>query len=461
MANTTTTSNVPPLPEYVLAPRPSLVTGVSDQVLVVILPVVVYWIVSGFFHVLDTYDLCSQYRLHTPAELLKRNHVSQFDVLKDVILQQIIQMAFSFMLSAFDPVETDGDESYRVAAWAQRIRLAQQYLPQALAVLGMNSIKLSSDLMSTHPTVAGLLRGGHYPDLTQMIMTPSDILTVPAFASWELLLAKSIYHFIIPAIQFIVAIVWLDTWQYFWHRWMHMNKFLYNTLHSRHHRLYVPYAFGALYNHPVEGFLLDTLGAGSAYLVTGMTVRQSMWFFTCSTIKTIDDHCGYAFPWDPLQHVTSNNAAYHDVHHQSWGIKTNFSQPFFTFWDRFFDTNWKGGDVSARYERSRIAAQRQVDADGNVIPVVSPDSEVDTDKAREQIADSQAQVCLDPDKVTGGTHILREEQIEEREAQKVSSMRSTRRKAGSIDPKGDSLRALQEKLAGSMYGRSTAIVHTD
>lgn len=132
------------------------------------------------------------------------------------------------------------------------------------------------------------------------------------------------------------------------------------TFHSRHHRLYVPYAFGALYNHPVEGFLLDTAGTGIAFLVTGMTNRQAMWFFTCSTIKTVDDHCGYAFPWDPLQHFTSNNAAYHDIHHQSWGIKTNFSQPFFIFWDRLLNTQWKG-EVKLRYERARDNAQKQVD----------------------------------------------------------------------------------------------------
>jgi len=52
-----------------------------------------------------------------------------------------------------------------------------------------------------------------------------------------------------------------------------------------------------------------------------MSTRQGMWFFTGSTIKTVDDHCGYALPFDPLQHITSNNAGYHDVHHQSWGIK--------------------------------------------------------------------------------------------------------------------------------------------
>ena len=114
------------------------------------------------------------------------------------------------------------------------------------------------------------------------------------------------------------------------------------TFHSRHHRLYVPYAYGALYNHPIEGFLLDTLGAAIAFKVTGMTLRQGTCFFTFSTLKTIDDHCGYSFPWDPLQIITSNNAAYHDIHHQTWGIKANFAQPFFTFWDSLLGTKYTG-----------------------------------------------------------------------------------------------------------------------
>lgn len=107
---------------------------------------------------------------------------------------------------------------------------------------------------------------------------------------------------------------------------------------------------------------MDTAGTGVAFLVAGMSNRQGMWFFTFSTIKTVDDHCGYAFPWDPLQHFTSNNAAYHDIHHQSWGIKSNFCQPFFVFWDRLLGTQWKG-DVTLRYERARESAQKQVDMD--------------------------------------------------------------------------------------------------
>lgn len=42
--------------------------------------------------------------------------------------------------------------------------------------------------------------------------------------------------------QFFVAMMVLDTWQYFMHRYMHHNKFLYRHVHSQHHRLVVPYA---------------------------------------------------------------------------------------------------------------------------------------------------------------------------------------------------------------------------
>lgn len=89
-------------------------------------------------------------------------------------------------------------------------------------------------------------------------------------------------------------------------------------------------------------------------------MRQSMWFFTGSTIKTVLDHGGYAFPYDPIHWIFPNNAAYHDIHHQSWGIKTNFSQPFFVYLDRLGGTMYKG-DVTEKYERARRTAQQKLD----------------------------------------------------------------------------------------------------
>ncbi|KIX07896.1 uncharacterized protein Z518_02550 [Rhinocladiella mackenziei CBS 650.93] len=437
MANSTF-QDLPPLPSYALTPRPPMIPGIPDCLLQLLAPIIAYWVVSLFFHVLDTYDLCSQYRLHTPAEVLKRNHVTKYEVVRDVVIQQVIQTVFGLIIASFDPIETIGREDYDVAVWARRLRRAQRHLPKLLALMGVDAASLGEKLHH-YPQVAGALSGGFY--------------ATQSFAPWELSTAKMIYWVGIPLIQFSVAILIVDTWQYFLHRAMHMNKFLYTTLHSRHHRLYVPYAFGALYNHPLEGFILDTLGTGIAYLITGMTLRQGLWFFTCSTIKTVDDHCGYAFPWDPLQHITSNNAAYHDIHHQSWGIKTNFSQPFFTFWDRILGTSWSGGDVSARYERDRIVAQKKVDADAAAAKASVVNSpQIDMDQAKQQAASSQRSVFDDGE--NSGMRILEEAAKEEQEV-KQALRRSTRRKSGFR------AKSISDRVAGSLHGRSPAILHTE
>lgn len=120
----------------------------------------------------------------------------------------------------------------------------------------------------------------------------------------------------------------MDTWQYFWHRAFHTSRFLYRHVHSIHHRLYCPYAFGALYNHPIEGLVLDTCGSVVAQFCSMMSLRQAAFLFGFSTLKTIDDHCGYRLWWDPLQAFFPNNADYHDIHHQAYGIKANYSQPY-------------------------------------------------------------------------------------------------------------------------------------
>ena len=209
-----------------------------------------------------------------------------------------------------------------------------------------------------------------------------------------------------------------------------------------------------------------------------------MWFFTGSTIKTVDDHCGYVLPWDPLQHVSSNNAGYHDIHHQSWGIKTNFSQPFFTFWDHLLGTAWTGGDVSARYERAALLAQKKVDADQTESTVTNtsasdslsqspqpyenelrdatllqrvPLSDIlptaPEGKAELQAAGSREQVLEDTQ--YGGISVLEEEAEEEREAQKAMR-RSNRRRTASSLTHSESLRGLRERVTA--HGRTGSLL---
>ncbi|KAK4169317.1 sphingolipid C4-hydroxylase [Cladorrhinum sp. PSN259] len=356
-ANSTVASGLPPLPAYEIREVDDIFPWISDFWLSCLLPHVAYWLVSLIFHIIDIYDLFPQYRLHTPEEIAQRNLASRWEVARDVIIEQIIQVATSAFLSLTEARQTTGMENYEVAVWATRIRIAQRALPGVLGLLGLNAASIAKNMAATHPLIAGALAGGHYPFLTSQLDGTAGA-QVPAFAAWELLVAKAIYWLIIPGIQMWLGMCIMDTWQYFWHKAMHMNKWMYTHWHARHHRLYVPYAYGALYNHPVEGFVLDTLGASIAYKAAFMTPRMGMTFFTCGMMKTVDDHCGYALPWDPLQHITSNNAAYHDIHHQSWGIKTNFSQPFFTIWDRLLGTKWEG-DVKLKYERTREAAAQK------------------------------------------------------------------------------------------------------
>lgn len=228
MANSTAPYELPPLPSYTLHLRAPLVAPISDKYLTLILPVVAYWGLSMIFHWIDLRDWFPQYRLHTPAEVSKRNHVSRGEVLRDVLIQQVVQTVFGVGLALIEPPDYYGKEDYDIAVWAQRIRLAQRVIPVALAAVGVDASALASKLEASHPTIAGALAGGQCPWLQQLITVQGQTTVVPAFAGWELIAAQALYWFVIPALQFIVAILVVDTWQYFWHRAMHMNKWLYS-----------------------------------------------------------------------------------------------------------------------------------------------------------------------------------------------------------------------------------------
>src|SRR5947209_7654203 len=89
--NDSSLSVLPPLPSYTLTPVHPLIPFIPDFYLSLILPIAAYWLLSLFFHYIDVNDIWPQYRLHAPAEILKRNHVSRYEVARDVIIQQIIQ----------------------------------------------------------------------------------------------------------------------------------------------------------------------------------------------------------------------------------------------------------------------------------------------------------------------------------------------------------------------------------
>lgn len=71
------------------------------------------------------------------------------------------------------------------------------------------------------------------------------------------------------AIRFLGAMVVLDAWQYAFHRLFHEVDWLYKNVHIWHHRMYIPHSYGALYQHPVEMVIMDTLSGMVAVAATG------------------------------------------------------------------------------------------------------------------------------------------------------------------------------------------------
>ncbi|GMG28256.1 unnamed protein product [Ambrosiozyma monospora] len=266
-------------------PKSSVIEGLPDGILALIAPLVAYWTYSSFFHIIDEYKLAEKYRIHPSEEMLSRNRVSLPIVIRDVIFQHVIQSVMGYALYCIDPLPTTGYENFEM--WQLRNKLPE-WIPTTLIYL------------------------------------------------W--------YWYGQSLVRMFFAFLIIDSWQFHLHRIMHLNKALYKRFHSRHHQLYVPYAYGALFNDPVEGFLLDTLGTGIASLTTGMTPIECTILYTFSTMKTVDDHCGYSLPFDLFQLLFPNNSIYHDIHHQHFGVKYNFSQPFFTFWDTWFGTTYHGVD---------------------------------------------------------------------------------------------------------------------
>ena len=284
----------------------NLFSSISDKSLSLISPVIAYWVVSLFFHFLDNVESLDKYRIHPPEELTKKNKVTVSQVVWAVLVQQVVQTILGIItLDDIDETMTINDHKYAMIKQSGYVTLFFKIL------LG--------------------------PQLTK------DIL-----GSYGKSITHWVYWWGIPALQFLWACFVMDTHQYFLHRLFHINKFLYRHIHSVHHRLYVPYAFGALYNHPIEGFLLDSCGALLAHTVSFMTTRQAIVMFTFSTYKTCYDHAGAQYPFDPFKYIFTNTSDYHDIHHQHFGLKYNFSQPFFVHWDDIFGTRLNRSDIKSR-----------------------------------------------------------------------------------------------------------------
>lgn len=271
---------------------PALFPFISDLHLSLLATFAVYWIASAIFETIDWsgLEMFERHRIHEPEEIKSRNRVTKAQVVKMVLLQQAIQTVLGLICLPDEHEQlTMNDARESMVLYTKRIAfvVGSRATLRLLSVIGKEGIEW---LYWWGVPIAQFFLASYVSQLHILKLVDADVMC---------------YRFV------------LDTWQYFLHRAFHTNKFLYKHFHSVHHRLYVPYSFGALYNHPLEGLVLDSLGTIVASLCAGFSTRQDLLFFTISTAKTIDDHCGFKLPYDPLQLLFPNNADYHDIHHRT------------------------------------------------------------------------------------------------------------------------------------------------
>ena len=217
--NTTSTFAPIATPSCTLVPQAPLVHGISDNVLAILLPTIVYAIAGGFFHLLDVYNLFSQYRIHPSEDELKRNRVTKWQVLQAVIRYHVMQISIGLLLNVGNGPPMVGDESCNINRIASVISKARNFIPMALAAIGIDAKGLANAIQGTSVGLAQILAGDYLAGKSEMRSS--------GFTDLELILAKFVVSIGVPAFQYLLALTVVDTWIYFTHRLCHVNKTLY------------------------------------------------------------------------------------------------------------------------------------------------------------------------------------------------------------------------------------------
>ena len=139
--------------------------------------------------------------------------------------------------------------------------------------------------------------------------------------------------------QVIFAFVIDDIFFYFYHRWLHENKYMLKTVHSIHHRATKPFPLEYLYAHPIE-WMLGMIGAflGFAILLIFIPVNiYAFWIFGgLRNLHEIHIHSDLELPVSSKIPLLSKTK-HHDDHHAK--LTGNYSSTF-VWMDRLFKTNF-------------------------------------------------------------------------------------------------------------------------
>lgn len=128
-----------------------------------------------------------------------------------------------------------------------------------------------------------------------------------------------------------------DVFFYFYHRLLHVNKFLLGKIHSIHHRASPPFPLEYLYNHPLEwmlGFIGPILGFLVIGLISPVSIFTVLIFGAIRNLREIHLHSDLNLPILSKIPLISKTK-HHDDHHSL--LDGNYSS-IFIWWDKIFKT---------------------------------------------------------------------------------------------------------------------------
>jgi len=139
--------------------------------------------------------------------------------------------------------------------------------------------------------------------------------------------------------QIVFAFVMDDFWFYFYHRWLHENKFMLKHVHSIHHRATKPFPLEYLYVHPLE-WMMGMFGVVIAFalilLFMPINVYAFLIFGLLRNLHEIHIHSDTEIPF-LSQIPLLSKTKHHDDHHAY--LNGNYSSTF-VWMDRIFKTNY-------------------------------------------------------------------------------------------------------------------------
>lgn len=169
----------------------------------------------------------------------------------------------------------------------------------------------------------------------------NNTLTLAVFvALWPLLRLSGVHAGEFPpwyvVLLQLAVLIYLDDFLYYWvHRSMHTNRWLFQRIHSVHHRVRTPWAISGHMMHPVEYLTTGTLMLIGPLLL-GVHVGVFWIWVVLRQWEASEGHCGYDIPWSPTHFLPGGDGArHHDFHHAR--VRGNFAG-FLAYLDGWFGT---------------------------------------------------------------------------------------------------------------------------